>query len=216
MSYLRTEPENTALLLCTIGVHQIYHCDSFYYPQSQSSPYPSKLVQLKVSKMGAVTQYTKKRTSASSDFKKRKFDDKTKSSSTDDGQSASNKKRALKHERQSHRKHADIVVAGKELWNKMRLKSNTKEEIAAMMSELMSLFRGKFNDVAMQHDASRIVQAAIQFGNDDQRLEIVQELSSNVSELSKVQYAHFAVLKMIKYCSRNKDAVKIVVKVSIM
>ena len=163
--------------------------------------------------MGAVTQHTRKRTSSSSDFKKRKFDDKTKSA--EDGQSASNKKRALKHERQSHRKHADIVIAGKELWNKMRLKSNTKEEIASMMSDLMSLFRGKFNDVAMQHDASRIVQAAIQFGNDDQRLEVVKELSTNVSELSKVQYAHFAVLKMIKYCSRNKDAVKIIVKVSI-
>jgi len=165
--------------------------------------------------MVAATESKKgKNFSKSSDFKKRKFDDhkKDNKSSLEEGQSASNKKRALKHERQSHRKHADIVVSGKELWNKMRLKSNTKEEITEMMTELMTSFTGKFNDVAMQHDASRIVQAAIQFGNEDQRLIIVKELSSSISELSKVQYAHFAILKMIKYCVRNKDAMKIIVK----
>ena len=143
-------------------------------------------------------------------------------------QSASNKKRALKHERQSHRRHADAVVASKEIWNKLRLKTNTKKETREMTDELMELLRGKFAQVAMQHDASRVVQAVLQYGTSQQRLEVVKELAdadvagsgkkgsstNSLAELCKVQYAHFAVLKIIKYCYKDKECVKIVVKVS--
>jgi len=130
-----------------------------------------------------------------------------------DKQSASNKKRALKHERQSRRKHADVVVASKELWNKLRLKSNSKDDIAEMMRELMQLLRGKFAQVAMQHDASRVVQAAIQFGTTDQRAEIVKELEGDtMAELAKVQYAHFVILKCIKYCAKDIACVKVITK----
>lgn len=132
----------------------------------------------------------------------------------DDTSSASNKKRALKHERQSHRRHSDAVVASKEIWNRLRLKTNTREETSAMTNELMDILRGKFSEVAMQHDASRIVQAVIQYGTAQQRLEVVKEISDggNMSELCKIQYAHFAVLKIIKYCFKQKDCVQIVVK----
>ena len=129
--------------------------------------------------------------------------------------SSSQQKRALKHERQAHRKHADAVATSKEIWNKLRLKTNTPEETQTLMSELMSLLKGKVNEVALQHDASRVVQAAIQFGTPDQRKEIVVELcqTGNLAELSKVQYAHFILLKMIKYCYRDEECVRAIVKV---
>jgi pumilio family protein 6 len=86
-------------------------------------------------------------------------------------------------------------------------------------------------EVAMQHDASRMVQAVIQFGNKNERGETVRELCGvsggavqkeeskghgtvNLAELCKIQYAHFVVLKMIKYCARDEDSVKLIVKVS--
>lgn len=128
-------------------------------------------------------------------------------------QSASNKKRALKHERQARRKYADVVVASKEIWNKMRLKSNSKESVAEMMRELMQLLRGKFAAVAMQHDASRVVQAAVQFGTAQQKAEIIKELEGEtMAELAKVQYAHFVILKCIKYCSKDPASVKVITK----
>ena len=163
---------------------------------------------------------------------KRKFDGGNNASAAGDGgggdQSASNKKRALKHERQSHRRHADAVVASKEIWNKLRLKTNTKKETREMTDELMELLRGKFAQVAMQHDASRVVQAVLQYGTPQQRLDVVKELAdadvagsgkkasstNSLAELCKIQYAHFAVLKIIKYCYKEKECVKIVVKVS--
>jgi pumilio family protein 6 len=142
---------------------------------------------------------------------KRKFNPKKNES---DDLSSSTKKRALKQARQSHRPHAEVVVASKELWNKLRVKNNTQDDIKVMMDELMDLLRGKFNRIALQHDASRVVQSAIQFGNKEQRVEILKELcdAKNIIELSKSQYSHFVVLKMIKYC-RDDKSMNMLVKV---
>jgi len=139
--------------------------------------------------------------------KKRKKED-------DDTTSASNKKRALKHARQSHRPHSETVIAAKVLWNKLRSKSNTPQDVETMMKELMELLKGKFNRVALQHDASRVVQSAIQFGNKEQRSLIVTEIcdAGNIIELSTSQYSHFVVLKMIKYCFKDEKCVKLLVK----
>lgn len=140
---------------------------------------------------------------------KRKFDCKK----ADDSASPSNKKRALKQARQSHRPHSEVVISAKELWNKLRVKTNSAEDIEVMMKELMELLQGKFNRIALQHDASRVVQSAIQFGNKQQRSEIVTELAEagNIVELAKSQYSHFVVLKMIKYC-KDEKSVQMLVK----
>jgi pumilio homology domain family member 6 len=152
------------------------------------------------------------------DNKKPKFDkaDAKKPTVAADGEEKSStaQKRALKQERQSHRRHADVVMEAKDLWNKLRLKTNTPEETRQYMVTLMELIRGKIPEIALQHDASRVVQAAIQFGTPEERKEVVVELcaKANIPELSKVQYAHFVVLKMIKYCDRQDDCVKLIVK----
>jgi pumilio family protein 6 len=137
-----------------------------------------------------------------------------KTKTVDETKSSTQQKRALKHERQAHRKHADAVMESKDIWNKLRLKTNTKEETAQLMEQLMSLLQGKFRQVALQHDASRVVQAAIQFGTPQQRKEVVMELceQDDLQELCKVQYAHFCVLKMIKYCYRDAECVRAIVK----
>lgn len=146
---------------------------------------------------------------------KRKFDTSKKDDTTTDSKSPSNKKRALKQSRQSHRPHAEVVISAKELWNKLRVKTNTQKDIEVMMKEMMDLLKGKFNRVALQHDASRVVQASIQFGNNEQRFEIVKELcdAGNIIELAKSQYSHFVVLKMIKYCNKDEKSINLLVKV---
>ena len=90
--------------------------------------------------------------------------------------SSSAQKRQAKKERQSHRRHAEIVSESKVLWNKLRLKSNTPEETKSLMKKVMELIRGKVKEIALQHDASRVVQAAIQFGDEEQRKELLNEI----------------------------------------
>ncbi len=166
--------------------------------------------------------------------KKRTFSSTKESNSKGDKESASltpaNKKRALKAERQSHRKHATTVRSAKEIWNDLRVKSNTAETTSRLATELFDLLKGKMMEVAMQHDASRMVQAVIQFGNEMEKRETVKELCGknggmgtgvsdknsntvNLAELCKIQYAHFVVLKMIKYCARDEECVRLIVKV---
>jgi len=154
------------------------------------------------------------------DPKKRKFN--AKDNNPDD--TPANKKRALKHERQSHRKHAGTVRSSKEIWNELRIKTNDKATNTKLCLELHGLLRGKCMEVAMQHDASRCVQGVLQFGTADQRREVCVELCEvgtvnektnqtvNLADLCKIQYAHFVVLKMIKYCARDELCTKLIVK----
>ncbi|KAL3796768.1 hypothetical protein HJC23_010915 [Cyclotella cryptica] len=166
------------------------------------------------------------------DHKKRKLS-KTSFSAKDTNEvTPANKKRALKAERQSHRRHSTTVRSAKEIWNELRVKSNTAETNSKLCTELYGLLKGKMMEVAMQHDASRMVQAVLQFGNAEERLETVRELCAvpnedklkgsaeksggqstvNLAELCKIQYAHFVVLKMIKYCAREEECVRLIVK----
>jgi pumilio family protein 6 len=69
-------------------------------------------------------------------------------------------------------------------------------------------------EIALQHDASRTVQAAIQFANPDQRRQICKALAPQLPEIAKIQYAHFCVLKLIQYGHRDPECVKTIVKVS--
>jgi len=124
-------------------------------------------------------------------------------------------KRQARKERQAQRRHADTVSEAKTLWNKIRVKTNTPDETKELMERIMTLIRGKVNEIALQHDASRVVQAAVQFGTDEQRQELLKEIcvsEDSLIELSKIQYAHFCCLKFIKYCSRIPDCVKLIVK----
>jgi pumilio homology domain family member 6 len=126
-------------------------------------------------------------------------------------------KRDVRKERQSHRRHADAVAEAKILWNKLRVKSNTPEDTKELMDQVMSLIRGKVAEIALQHDASRVVQAAIQFGSDSERRELLNELCASeegsLVELAKIQYAHFCCLKFIKYCNRDDQCMKMIIKV---
>lgn len=178
----------------------------------------------------ANSKYNKKKSSStssssSSSYKKRKFDTANISSAA----TPSNKKRALKAERQSHRPNSSSVVAAKSIWNDLRIKQNDKATNTKLCNDLYDVLKGKFMNVAMQHDASRCVQGVLQYGNESQRRQVVMELcdsggtggtggnnnnNMNLAELCKIQYAHFVVLKMIKYCARDEVCVKIIVRVS--
>lgn len=156
----------------------------------------------------------KKMSQKTTNPKKRKVPSSTKSSK-DESLSAKSRKQALKHERQSHRKHAEAVLEAKKIWNKLRQKNNSKDEVGKMMEDLMKLIRGKANEIALQHDASRVVQAALQFGSDEQRKEVLEELckEGNLFELARNQYAHFVVLKAIKYSEKDDECIRMIVKV---
>mmetsp|Transcript_31417 Transcript_31417/g.40262 ORF Transcript_31417/g.40262 Transcript_31417/m.40262 type:complete len:685 (-) Transcript_31417:305-2359(-) len=123
-----------------------------------------------------------------------------------------NKKRRLKKERQKAKPHYDLVVELNKLWNQLREHNISENQKRDLMKELMRLIKGRMHSIAMKHDSSRSVQAAIQFGNKYQRKAILDELSGHITELSQNTYSHFIVLKMFKYCIKEHDSKAILCK----
>mmetsp|Transcript_14336 Transcript_14336/g.36008 ORF Transcript_14336/g.36008 Transcript_14336/m.36008 type:complete len:583 (+) Transcript_14336:105-1853(+) len=155
---------------------------------------------------------TKRKSSGSG---KDSYKDNKKQKQDESDLSASALKRQVRKERQATRRHAESVTEAKALWNKLRMKTNTKEDTKKLMKEVMELIRGKVREIALQHDASRVVQAAIQFGSEEQRKEILLEIcqtEGSLAEMAKIQYAHFCCLKFIKYCNRDDASIKMIVK----
>ncbi|GAX12303.1 pumilio homology domain family member 6 [Fistulifera solaris] len=104
------------------------------------------------------------------------------------------------------RRHADIVEEAKVLWNKLRVKTNSPEQTRELLDQLIPLIQNKACQIALQHDASRVVQAVFQFGSPEERASLLKELledGTTFLELCKSQYAHFLVLKVIKYCHKE-------------
>ena len=112
----------------------------------------------------------------------------------------------LKRKRQEARPNYEKVSKAKEIWNKLREKNLAAGERQQLMGKLLPLIRGKIAEVAMKHDASRVVQAAIKYADDTQRSEILGELAPHVVEMSKATFSSYVVKKLFRYCSKEQHA----------
>jgi pumilio family protein 6 len=78
-----------------------------------------------------------------------------------------------------------------------------KAERQRVSSELFSLIHGKLHQLAVKHDAARVVQCGLKFGTEEQREAYIEELMPHLVEFSKVQYAHFIVLRLLKVTAKG-------------
>ncbi|KAI8921330.1 armadillo-type protein [Powellomyces hirtus] len=111
--------------------------------------------------------------------------------------------KAMQLERKSQKPNAPLIQEAKGIWEKLRQKKLSPEEREVQMDALMDLIRGKVKDIIFKHDASRIIQCAIQYGNQKQKDEIASELKGHYAELSKSMYGRFIISKILGYCSKE-------------
>ena len=118
----------------------------------------------------------------------------------EDQNAPSNKKRALRRQRAATKPYFEAVTASKVLWNELREKSCSAERRSSLVSDLHDELRGKYRDVALKHDASRLVQAVIQFGSEDQRMQLFHEMSVTPSfvGICRSPYAHYCITKLLE------------------
>jgi len=119
------------------------------------------------------------------------------SNTNDDAGGPANKKRHVKYERAKTKPAFDLVARAKAIWAIFRSKRLDKEEREKLSEELYSLIKGKLHMIAVKHDAARVVQAALKHGNRVQQEAYITELLEFLLEFSKVQYAHFIVLRLL-------------------
>uniref|UniRef100_A0A671SU51 Pumilio homolog 3 n=1 Tax=Sinocyclocheilus anshuiensis TaxID=1608454 RepID=A0A671SU51_9TELE len=116
------------------------------------------------------------------------------------------KKKELKQNRQQNEKKESyqIVSRAKQVWEIVRRKDCDKQKRAKLMKELQNLVKGKIKTIAFAHDSTRVLQCFIQFGNDQQRREVFDELKEHIVELSKSKYARNIVKKFLMYGSKEQ------------
>uniref|UniRef100_A0A7S2FGZ7 PUM-HD domain-containing protein n=1 Tax=Octactis speculum TaxID=3111310 RepID=A0A7S2FGZ7_9STRA len=128
---------------------------------------------------------------------------KKRASPTEAAGGPANKKRALRFDRQSGRKHYSTVTDGKVVWNELRAKSCDPARRTTLVNDLHKALKGNYPEVALKHDASRLVQSVLEFGTSDQRLDIMGEVAPRLVELSRSTYAHFVVVKLLDLADRD-------------
>lgn len=113
----------------------------------------------------------------------------------------------VKLERQAHRPHNDLVQRAKKLWEKVRRRDLPTAERAVPLSELFALLNGKFKEVIVKHDASRMIQTCVKYGNPEQRLQIATELKGAYADIAKSRYGKHIVKRLLQYCPSVRKSI---------
>ncbi|NXW87021.1 PUM3 protein, partial [Alopecoenas beccarii] len=117
------------------------------------------------------------------------------------------KRKELKQTRQlNDRSNFDIIVKSKQIWESVRRKKCDKEKREKLMNELQKLLQGKIKSLAFAHDSTRVIQCFIQYGNEEQRQKIFEELKDSLVELSKSKYSRNIVKKFLMYGTKPQVA----------
>ncbi|KNC98303.1 uncharacterized protein SPPG_06697 [Spizellomyces punctatus DAOM BR117] len=109
--------------------------------------------------------------------------------------------KSLLLERKAQKPNATLIQQAKRIWEKLRQKKLDEGEREKQMEELMALIKGKVPDIIFKHDASRIVQCALKYGNRAQRDAIAAELKGHYAAVSQSSYGRFIISKILNYCS---------------
>jgi pumilio homology domain family member 6 len=128
--------------------------------------------------------------------------------------------RALAKERKLQKPHAPKVHRAKQIWESLRQRNQSKEERQKLVDELFDVIKGDIPALVFGHSASRFVQAAMKYGNIEQRMAIAKELEGRYVELAKGKYGKFLVTKILEYgyptCGwtngRNQDVRTLLIK----
>ena len=95
----------------------------------------------------------------------------------------------------------------KRLWEKVRRRDLSSAERAGPLAELFSLLTGKFKEVIVKHDASRMIQTCVKYGNSEQRLQIATELKGDYADIAKSRYGKHIVKRLLQYCPSVRKSI---------
>jgi hypothetical protein len=79
-------------------------------------------------------------------------------------------------------------------------------ERAAHITSLLSHMSGKMHEVGLKHDASRAIQLAIKYANEEQKHTIVNQLTGHFKQLSEEHYGHYIIIKMLSNDTKRGTA----------
>lgn len=111
---------------------------------------------------------------------------------------AHQKQKQQKIERKLAKPNANSIQRAKQLWERLRRKSHVeKEERHKLVAELFEIITGHVHDFVFKHDSVRVVQCALKYANEEQRVMIAEELKGHFKVLVESKYGKFLVAKLL-------------------
>jgi pumilio family protein 6 len=108
------------------------------------------------------------------------------------------KQKALAQERKAAKPNADSIGRSKKIWERLRRQSHVPlEERKALVKELFEIISGRVKEFVIKHDAGRVIQTALKYGNLEQRKMIARELKGEYRTLAESRYAKFTIGKIL-------------------
>jgi pumilio homology domain family member 6 len=102
----------------------------------------------------------------------------------------SHKEQKLLHQqRKAAKPHSNIIGDAKAVWALARKNNISTTERRKHIQDLMNIIRGHVKDIALRHDASRIVQTVVKYGGQKERDEVAVELKGKYKELAQNKYS---------------------------
>ncbi|KAF8344939.1 armadillo-type protein [Amanita rubescens] len=115
--------------------------------------------------------------------------------------------KALLAQRRASKPHAELISEAKRVWSLARQKNVPTAERQTHIQDLMTVIRGHVKDFVLKHDASRIVQTIVKYGNQKERSEIATELNGQFRNLAQNRYSKFLVSKLIRLCPGHRSSI---------
>jgi pumilio family protein 6 len=113
----------------------------------------------------------------------------------------------LREERKLAKPGQDIIQSCRPLWDVARRLDTPKDARAEAMKGLFELLGGKFKDLILKHEGSRVVQTCVKHGSPAERTQIALELKGAFFEVSKNKYGKHLVSKLLLYCPKQRDLI---------
>ncbi|KAK8406690.1 hypothetical protein O3P69_007338 [Scylla paramamosain] len=102
----------------------------------------------------------------------------------------------------------ELSIQAKKIWEELRQANCKKERQKELCKELISKVQGKLKSLIYAHDTVRVIETLLAKGGEEYRTLVFEELKDDLVNLSKIKYARFFVLKILRYGTRaQKDHV---------
>ncbi|CAF0895647.1 unnamed protein product [Adineta steineri] len=103
----------------------------------------------------------------------------------------------------------DMADKSKKIWEMLRRDETTKEVRVKLCGELMKLIEGNVKFLSMAHDTTRVLECLVQFGNEQQKQYIFDQIQKDIATMAKSLYAHHVIIKFLTYGTDvQRDAIK--------
>ena len=81
----------------------------------------------------------------------------------------------------------------------------TREEKIELVQQCLDKIEGRISDLCFKHDGCRLLQTLVKNGNKAQRIQLIDQIKGNLSNLMTNKYSHYLAAKVFKYVCDDKQ-----------